>query len=309
MVRDFLKQKNKSVIIGYVSAILASALFGSVPTIAKPIINDVNILLLSSIAYLIASLTFTQVAKRTKTSFTKKDSAILVIIAVCGASLAPYLYFVGLNQTSASDTSLLSNAELVFTILLALLFFKERLKPIGFVAVGLVLFGVVIITTNLQFSNSLFQINIGHLLILGATALWALDNNLSRIISTRMDTAKLVQLKSAIGGAITLGIVFILQIPFTINTEQIPYIILLSVLGFGASLYFFLQSLKRIGTVRTIVIFSMASVFGLAFASEFLHEQISAFQLIAIVIMLTGIYLINRKESLKENPESQSFGF
>ena len=71
----------------------------------------------------------------------------------------------------------------------------------------------------------------------------------------------------------------------------------------------FMQSLKRIGTVRTIVIFSMASVFGLAFASEFLHEQISAFQLIAIVIMLTGIYLINRKESLKENPESQSFGF
>lgn len=309
MIRDFLKQKNKAVIVGYVCAILASALFGSVPTIAKPLVTNVNILLLSAIAYLVASLTFTPMARRTKTPLTKKESAILVIVAVCGASLAPYLYFVGLNQTSASDTSLLSNAELVFTVLLALLFFKERLKPVGFVAIGLVLFGVVIITTNLQFSNSLFQINAGHLLILGATALWALDNNLSRIISTRMDTAKLVQLKSAIGGAIILGIVIALQIPFSINTEQIPYIILLSVLGFGGSLYFFLQSLKRIGTVRTIVIFSMSSVFGLVFASVFLHEQISAFQIIAIVIMLTGIYLINRKESLKENPESQSFGF
>ena len=309
MVRDFLKLKNKSVIIGYVSAILASALFGSVPTIAKPIVTNVNILLLSAMAYLIASLTFTPMAQRIKTSFTKKESLILVTVAICGASLAPYLYFVGLNQTSASDTSLLSNAEIVFTVLLALLFFKEKLKPIGFVAVGLVLFGVVIITTNLQFSNSLFQINAGHLLILGATALWALDNNLSRIISTRIDTAKLVQLKSAIGGAILLGIALLLHVPFSVNPVQIPYIVMLSALGFGGSLYFFLQSLKRIGTVRTIVIFSMSSVFGLVFASAFLHEHLSAFQIIAIIIMLTGIYLINRKESLTEKPESQSFGF
>lgn len=65
-------------------------------------------------------------------------------------------------------------------------------------------------------------------------------------------------------------------------------------------LYFFLQSLKRIGTIRTIVIFSMSSIFGLVFAGIFLHEQISVFQIIAIVIMLTGIYLISRKESMKE---------
>lgn len=309
MIRDFLKMKNKSVIIGYTSAILASALFGSVPTIAKPIISNVNILLLSCMAYLIASLTFTPLAKRTKTSFKKKEYLILLVVSVCGASLAPYLYFVGLSQTTASNTSLLSNAEIVFTVLLALLFFKEKLKPIGFVAVGLVLFGVVIITTNFQVSSSLFQINTGHLLILGATALWALDNNLSRIISSKIDTARLVQLKSAIGGAILLGIIFLLHVPFSVNPAQIPYIVILGALGFGGALYFFLQSLKRIGTVRTIVIFSMSSVFGLVFASIFLREQISAFQIIAIVIMLTGIYLINRKESMKEKPEPHSFGF
>jgi drug/metabolite transporter (DMT)-like permease len=105
-----------------------------------------------------------------------------------------------------------------------------------------------------------------------------------------------------------LGIIFAMRIPFQISTTQIPYLVLLSVLGFGGSLYFFLQSLKRIGTIRAVVIFSMSSVFGLGFAGLFLHEQISSFQIIAIVIMLTGIYLINRKESMKEkNPTS--FGF
>ena len=308
MIRDFFKLNNKTLFFGYASALLASALFGAVPTMAKPIVSNMNVLLLSSLVYLIATITFTPIAQRTKTSCTRKDYGILIIVGVCGATVAPLLYFLGLNQSTSSYTSILSNAEIVFTILLALIFFKERLKPIGFVAVGLVLFGVTIITTNLQFSSSLFQINSGHLLILGATALWALDNNLSRIISTSIDSARLVQLKYAVGSVIMLGIVFSMRIPFQVTETQIPYLILLGVLGVGGSLFFFMQSLKRIGTIRTIVIFSMSSVFGLVFAGLFLHEQISMFQILAIVIMLTGIYLINRKESLKEK-EPTSFGF
>lgn len=300
---------NKTVVMGYLSAILASALFGAVPTIAKPVTSNINILLLSSMAYLIAALTFTPIIKKSKLSFTKKDYYILATVAICGAAAAPYLYFVGLRQSSAADTSLLSNAEIMFTVLFSLLFFKEKLKPVGFISVGLVLTGVVIVTTNLQFSESLFQLNVGHFLIIGATLLWALDNNLSRIISVKIDTARLVQLKSAIGGLILLGLIFLLQIPLVINTAQIPYVVLLSVLGFGGSLYFFLQSLKRIGTIRTIMIFSSSSVFGLVFAGVFLHEQISPYQIIAIAIMLTGIFLINRQETVKEQPESSSFGF
>jgi len=295
---------NKSTIIGYISALLAAVLFGSVPTIAKPVISDINVLLLSSIAYLIAALTFTPIARKTKTALAKKDYIILVAISICGAAAAPYLYFLGLHQSSASDTSLLSNVEIMFTVLFGLLFFKERLRPVGFISVVLVLSGVVIITTNLQFSGSLSHLNAGHFFILGSMVLWALDNNLSRIIATRIDTARLVQLKSAIGGLILLATVFLLGIPFDIKASQIPQVILLSAIGFGGSLYFFLQSLKRIGTIRTIMIFSMASVFGLVFASVFLHEQISAYQAGAIAIMLTGIYMINRKESMKEKLET-----
>jgi len=295
---------NKSTIIGYISALLAAVLFGSVPAIAKPVISDINVLLLSSIAYLIAALTFTPIARKTKTALAKKDYIILVAISICGAAAAPYLYFLGLHQSSASDTSLLSNVEIMFTVLFGLLFFKERLRPVGFISVALVLSGVVIITTNLQFSGSLSHLNAGHFFILGSMVLWALDNNLSRIIATRIDTARLVQLKSAIGGLILLATVFLLGIPFDIKASQIPQVILLSAIGFGGSLYFFLQSLKRIGTIRTIMIFSMASVFGLVFASVFLHEQISAYQASAIAIMLTGIYMINRKESMKEKLET-----
>ena len=97
--------KSKTVIIGYASALLASVLFGAVPTMAKPIVSNMNILLLSSLVYLIATLTFTPIAQRTKTSCTRKDYGILIIIGVCGATIAPLLYFLGLNQSTASDTA------------------------------------------------------------------------------------------------------------------------------------------------------------------------------------------------------------
>ena len=294
---------NKTAVIGYTSALIASVFFGAVPTIAKPMISNINVLLLSSIAYLIAALTFTPIARKAKTALAKKDYVILAAISVCGAAAAPYLYFLGLRQSSAADTSLLSNVEIMFTVLFGLIFFKERLRPIGFIAIAMVVLGVIVITTDLQFSESFLQLNAGHFFILGSMALWALDNNLSRIISTKMNTARLVQLKSVIGGLILLGTVFLLGVPLDISTSQIPYVILLSAIGFGGSLYFFLQSLKRIGTIRTIVIFSMSSVFGLVFASVFLHEQISLYQTAAIAIMLTGIYLVNRKESVKEKIE------
>lgn len=73
---------------------------------------------------------------------------------------------------------------------------------------------------------------------------------------------------------------------------------MLGIVGFAASLYFFMQSLKRINTVRTVLIFSMSSVFGLVTASVFLQEQISWYQIVAAGIMMLGIYLMNRKESL-----------
>ncbi len=295
---------NKIAITGYISALLASVLFGSVPTIAKPVISDINVLLLSSVAYLIAALVFTPIVKKTKTLLEKKDYVILITVSICGAAIAPYLYFLGLRQSSATDTSLLSNVEIMFTVLFGLLLFKERLKLVGFISVALVLSGVVIITTNFQFSDSLLHLNVGHFFILGSMALWSLDNNLSRIISTKIDTGRLVQIKSSLGGLILLATVFLLGIPFDIKTSQIPQVILLSAIGFGGSLYFFLQSLKRIGTIRTIMIFSLSSVFGLVFASVFLHERISMYQASAIAIMLTGIYMINRKESMREKIET-----
>ncbi|MEP6576853.1 MAG: hypothetical protein ABJB85_10530 [Nitrososphaerota archaeon] len=57
--------KPSKIVIGYGSAILAAGLFGSVSTLAKPVLSTVNPIVLSSLVYLIAGFTFTPLAQQT----------------------------------------------------------------------------------------------------------------------------------------------------------------------------------------------------------------------------------------------------
>lgn len=287
----------KPELLGYLSALLAAILFGSVSTLAKPTLISIHPLVLAFLVYFLASLVSTPLAQRTKFSLNRKDWKLLLAIALSGAVAAPVLFFIGLEQTTASDTAILGNGEIIFSVLLALIFFKEHIGKIGAIAVMMVLVGVVIVTTNLEFSSVSFDLrNIGNVFVIGATVFWALDNNLSKILSNRMDAARIVQLKSAIGGVILLSLVLAFQIPFELELNQVPNILLLGTLGFGLSIFLFINGLKRIGTVRTIMIFSTSAVFGLVFASIFLNEQISMYQIVAIIIMLSGLYLLHRKK-------------
>jgi drug/metabolite transporter (DMT)-like permease len=284
--------------MGYISAVIAAALFGSISTIAKPALVAVTPLVLSSLVYLLAGLTATPLKKKSRLSEIKaKDWLLILAMSITGAVIAPLLFFTGLAQSKASDTSVLSNAEILFTVLLAIVFFREKLKPIGYLSVALVIVGVIIITNNLEFSTSILDIKSeGDLLILAAMVFWGLDNNISKIASQRIDVARLIQLKSAIGSSCLFAIVLLLGIPINITIADVPNIVLLGVVGFGISVFFFLNSLKRIGTVRTMVIYSTSAIFGLFLASVLLHETIGIYHVVAIALMLAGIFLIERKD-------------
>jgi len=295
-----MMQKYDQTRLGYVFAIVSAITFGSVSVLAKPLVSSVDPILLASLVYIISAITLSPFAQKKKKNLTKRDLLLILSIATCGAVIAPSLYFVGLTHASASDAALIANGEIFFSVLLAVMFFRERLRVVGWVAILLVLSGMVIITTNLNFTDfTLQQIHYKDMLLILSMLFWGLDNNLSRYLAQKMDVANIVQIKSAIGGVMLLAIaLLVFRVDINLETEHIVPILVLGSVGFAASLFFFLQGLKRIGTVRTITIFSMSSVFGLVAASVFLAEQISWYQIMAAGIMILGIYLVNRKDTV-----------
>jgi drug/metabolite transporter (DMT)-like permease len=111
-----------------------------------------------------------------------------------------------------------------------------------------------------------------------------------------MDVARLVQLKSLIGGGILLVIILLIGVSFNIDVDQIIPIIILGVLGVAFSLYLYLQAIKRIGVAKSSSLLSLSAAFGLSFAAIMLLEPISVYQLVAIGVMFVGIYIMYKNE-------------
>ena len=237
--------------------------------------------------------------KETK-SLSKYDYVLLLIIGLLGGCIAPFLFFEGLHRTTASDASVLEGGELLFTAMIAIVFFKERLTKISYLGMVVTIAGITLVSlSNADIQNNLysFKLNIGNILIILSTLCWGLDNNISKIISNRItNTSKIVVVKSLIGGFLLLIITLFLGYNLSIEIFQIPYLFILAVGGFGLSLFFFIESLRIIGTLKVIVIFSSSAVFGLFFSFIILNDKITIMQLISTALVILGLYHVNKDE-------------
>jgi drug/metabolite transporter (DMT)-like permease len=286
------------IVAGYMSVLFASALFGSVFTLAKVPLATVDPLALSAIVYTIAGLGLIPFAKVSFKFNTRREYYYLAIITFFGAVAAPVLLLYGLQQTNASDAAILANGEIVFTILLSAMFFGE--KPhgrVGLFAVILVVIGLFIATTDLKVSETILEFNAGNLMILASMLMWAIDNNVSRRLTSNVSPAKIAMVKSLSGGLVLLAIALALgkaSAIASIGPNLWVIIVGMSVSGFGGALLLFLQGIKRIGTVKTMSVFSMTPIFGIVIAALALGESISAFQMVATGLVIAGILLVSR---------------
>src|SRR5918911_242241 len=279
--------------IGFLSVLFSAALFGSVFTLAKVPLATVDPFALSALIYAIAGLSLIPFARASFRFNLRRDYIYLLIITVSGAIAAPVLLLYGLQQTDASDASILANGEVLFTIILSAIFFGEKPKgKTGLFSIVLIIIGLFIATTNLKFSGNILQINAGNLMILFSTSLWALDNNVSRRLTSTASPAKIAMLKSLFGGLVLLTISIVLGKGSVITGIELDLwllITILAILGFGGALLLFLQGIKRIGTVKTMSIFSMVPIFGIVIAAVVLGESVSSFQMIATGLIIAGI--------------------
>jgi drug/metabolite transporter (DMT)-like permease len=279
--------------------LFASALFGSVFTVAKVPLETVDPLALSAVVYTISGLSLIPFARASFRLGRRRDYYYLAIITVFGAIAAPVLLLYGLQQTDASDGAILANGEIVFTLILAALFFGE--KPhgkVGLLAVILVVIGLFIATTDMDLSKLALEFNAGNLMILASMLMWAIDNNISRRLTASVSPAKIAMIKSLAGGLVMLAAALAIG-KGTAIAGIAPglwlIIVGMSVSGFGGALLLFLYGIKSIGTVKTMSVFSTTPIFGIVIAALVLGESISVFQGIATGLIILGILLVSRR--------------
>lgn len=118
----------------YIYALLAAFLFAlSVPA-GKLLLGGLGPLELSALCYLGGGLGLlvckflpgVSPGAGKEAPLEKKDLPYVVGFVAAGGAIAPALLFTGLKLSSSSSASLMLNFELVFTALIAVLFFREH---------------------------------------------------------------------------------------------------------------------------------------------------------------------------------------
>lgn len=273
------------------AALGAAILFGGSTPFAKQLVGDVSPLLLAGILYLgsgIGLILFRLIKdKNWKSSGLLKNEWPWLLAAIgFGGVLAPILLMTGLVYTGASTASLLLNLEAVLTASIAWICFKESTDNRIILGMLFIVAGGIILSWPSQVST---QSWLSSLAIAGACICWAIDNNLTRKISSA-DALFIAGSKGLVAGIVNICLA--LAIGVTLPTFSIiSYALLVGFLGYGISLVLFVLALRGLGTARTGAYFSTAPFIGAAISITFFHEPTSILFWIAAVLMGIGVWI------------------
>jgi len=298
--------------LGVILAVLAALFAGTINVVGKTLVDPqyteidaLNPLNLALILGLVTGLFFTPLSKN-KTSPRKLGRKTLIFIILLGITdvIAVTTNFFGLIHTSAVNASLISNAEIILVVLIAVAIFHERLHKHEIIPVSLILSGAVLLPlgadlhgNNFSFDNIVF----GDFIILLAAVFYAVDISIARYVSKRAPAARISQLSAFAGVPFALILIIIFQIPFDISIQHMPSILFIGIFVTGLAYYFFIIALRLIGAIRTILIYSTTTIFGVLFAGIFLGEVITVFDIGSLAIVGAGIYLLRNKLAKMED--------
>lgn len=295
--------KVNSKFLGYFLIIISAALYALTHVIGKPLLEsneiEMNPVVLAATIYFINGLFFTPLSKRS-TPFHQIDRKSLFFIILVGMAEVSALitYFFGLKDSTAINASIFSNGEIIFSLLIAIIIFKEKLHQKELVPFAMIIFGMMVIPIGYDFYThgmNMSPIVLGDVLIILSGLFYAVDVNLCKYVSNKISSYRITQLLSFSAGLFALMMLFIFQIPFDIQIEHLPSITLIAILGTGMATVFFLLSLKLIGAIRTVLIYSSTSVFGIIFSAILIGEEITIMNTVSIGAVLLGIYMLRAR--------------
>ncbi|WP_133137695.1 DMT family transporter [Legionella rowbothamii] len=274
------------------AAFSAAVFFGGSTPFAKHLVGQISPLLLAGLLYSgsgIGLILIRLIKDRgwQHSGLVKSDWTWLFGAIGFGGILGPILLMFGLQQTSAATTSLLLNLEAVLTALLAWVVFKENTAHRIVFGMLLIVAGGILLSWPQGQTRG--QNLLGLIAIAGACLCWAIDNNLTRKVSTG-DPFFIAGSKGLVSGivSISLALCFGLAFPPWLTTG---YALLVGFIGYGASLVLFVLALRGLGTARTGAYFSTAPFIGAAIAILFFHETTSLSFWIASGLMGIGVWL------------------
>ena len=275
-------------------AVLAAALYALNSPLSKLLLQSVPPTMMAGFLYIGAGAGMAALGLIRKQSgikekrLAKKDLPFTLGMIVLDIA-APIFLMIGLSGTAAANVSLLNNFEIAATSLIAMLIFKEKVSRQLWIAIGFITLACIMLSVE---DVSCFHFSIGSLFVLMACICWGMENNCTRRLSSA-DPLEIVVIKGLCSGtgSVLIGLVIGEDFP---AFPDILKIMLLGFVAYGLSIYFYVYAQRDLGAAKTSAYYAVAPFIGVLLSFVIFQEIPGIPFFIALIIMITGTWMINR---------------
>jgi drug/metabolite transporter (DMT)-like permease len=228
----------------------------------------------------------------------------IVLLELVGTTFNLGILYLGLERTTAIETSLITTTAPLFIVILSILFLREHEKKNEWFGLILSFVGVVLITALPVFTNGFISQEtslIGNLLIVGANLLESIY-----YIAAKKQYQKIPKLfvasVSFIVGAITFGAAALWQSSWSLSNlttelasnfqdQRVVFaVVYMAVFGSIIGLTAYIKGQNNIEASEASIFRYLQPLVYLPLGVIFLSEQVTLFQILGLVLILVGFF-------------------
>ena len=287
----------------YLRLLLLAFIWGSSFILMKlALFDDAGDILFSStevaaMRILFAGLTLLPFAKRALKTVRKKHLIWLLIVGVCGNLIPAFLFTRAQTELDSSIAGMLNSLVPIFTLIIAMVFFKTKIRWMQVVGVVIGLVGAIGLISLKNSGGELLLIP--SLMIVAATICYGISVN---VIRNKLHELRPLTIASAALAAMAIPcLIYLFTSDVMIVVQTNPTapkglisVLALSMIGTAAALVMFNKLVQQTNAIFASSTTYVIPVFA-AFWGWVAHETLTLNHLFFALIILTGVYLINRK--------------
>ena len=290
----------KKSIKNYITLFFLATIWGSSFILMKKgllVFSDTQV---AALRLFIAFLSLTPFLFQAFKKVNKKHILPIFIMAFFGNGIPAFLFTKAQTELDSSLVGILNSLVPLFTLLLGVYFFKSKPSKINILGVLLGLCGAVFLA--LFVAGNGIEINNYVLLVVLATVMYAISINVIKKYLQNIDALSVTALAFVIIGPLSALYIFSTDFLTLVQTEEgieaLLYITLLAIVGTSAAVVIFNKLIIRSSAIFASSVTYLIPIIAILWG-VFDGENITMHHILAVIIILSGVYLVNKKSIKK----------
>ena len=240
-------------------------------------------------------------ARRESFRIERTDASAVIRLGFIGIMMYNLFFMFGLRYTTASNSALFISASPLFAVLVLAVMNKQVIGPRTAAGLLLSMVGVLCVLASKPGGLSLNRTDAaGDLLTLCAALFWALYTILARPLVEKYSAIKVTAYSMAAGACMLFSVGagdLAAQQWASLSAGAWGSFAFSTFLSGGLAFTLWYDGVRRLGVTRTVVYHYLVPFIAVLFAALFLHERIVVLQVIGGVMILAGVYVVQRTGS------------